>query len=154
MWVPTDYFFEQALLELSENSPSSPFIGVLAGAYIGLGVAPTPGLSRGTVLSQITEANFPGYARQPLTWRLPYFGTNGLWNLEAGCVHWQPTGSLAGNLCTLSFIVTAISGGQLLMASIFTPPGEDLSNVQDALTVVARFGMDPLANWGDCTPVN
>lgn len=154
MWVPTDYFFEQALLQLSENSPSSPFIGVLAGSYVGLAVAPTPALNRKTVLSQLVEATFPGYSRLLLDWRLPYFGTNSLWDLEAHCVHWQPTANDANQVMTVAFVVTAPVGGQLLLTTLLPNNGVDLSVTQDALTGIVRFGMDPLANWGDFTQVD
>jgi len=154
VWVPTDYFFEQALLQFSEDSVSSPFIGVLAGAYVGLGINPVPALNRGTLLSQIVEASFPSYARKPLTWRLPYFGVNGLWDLEAECVHWQPTGPDANQVVTCAFVATAISGGQLLLATTLPSPGVDMSSIQDALTGIVRFGLDPLANYGDFTQVD
>lgn len=147
MWVPTDYFMEQVLLQLSECEASAPFSGVLCGVYVGLATGVPPGLNRSTVLAQFTEAVFPGYARLPLTWRLPYFGTNGLWNLEADCVHWQPTANLAGQIQTSVFVASALSGGQLLLADVFPGPGVDLSNVQDALTMIVRYGFDPTGNY-------
>ena len=154
MWVPSDYYFEQELLGESEDSVSSPFIGCLAGVYLGLFVTPIPALTRGTVLSQFTEATFPGYARLPITWRLPYFGLNGLWNLEGGCLHWQPTSSSSGNLILGAMIVTAVSGGQYLMGLVFPGSGVPMASTQDALTCIPRFGKDPLANWGDCNLVD
>jgi hypothetical protein len=154
MWVPTDYYFEQELLGESEDSVSSPFIGVLADTYLALAVAPFPGLNRGTLLGAFTEPTFPGYARKELVWQLPYFGLNGLWNLEALAVHWQPTANVSGNLILGAMIVTAASGGMLLMAITLPGSGRDMSNIQNALTAIARFGKDPLANWGDLGQVD
>lgn len=154
VWVPSDYYFEQELLGESEDSVSSPFIGCLAGVYLALAVTPFPGLNRSTVLSAFTEASFAGYARQPITWRLPYFGLNGLWNLEGACIHWQPTGSDGTSLVLGAMIVTALTGGMYLMGLPFSSPGVPMSSIQDALTCIPRFGKDPLGNWGDCNLVD
>lgn len=154
MWIPSDYFFEQSLLELSECGASYPFSGVLCQAYLGLAIAPVPGINRATILSQFVEASYPGYARLPLNWRLPYFGSNNLWDLEAVCDHFAPTANDPNQLIQALFIASAVTGGQLLMSMALPLPGIDMSDIQDALTVVVRFGMDPLANWGDATLIS
>lgn len=154
MWVPSDYYFEQELLGESEDSVSSPFIGCLARCYLALAVSPFPGLNRSTVLADFTEPNFPGYARLPIVWRLPYFGLNGLWNLEGGCVHWQPSGPSVNNIVLGAMIVSSITGGMYMMGLTFPGSGVSMNSIQDALTCIPRFGKDPLANWGDCNLVD
>jgi hypothetical protein len=153
-WTPSDYFMEQELLEISECGASAPFSGVLCASYVGLAIAPVPGISRSTVLADFTEASFPGYTRQLLTWRLPYFSEGGLWVLEAACVHWQPTANDAGQLITAAFVVSAASGGQLLLSTALPSPGIPMTSTQDALTAIVRYGLDPNANWGDFTTVD
>jgi hypothetical protein len=153
-WVLTDYMMEQMLLELSECGASAPFSGVLCATYVGLVTAPLPALNRGMLLANFVEAAFPGYVRQLLTWRLPYFSEAGLWVLEAVCDHWQPTGSDAGQLIVGVIIATAATNGQLLAATALPSPGIDMSSPQDALTGIVRFGLDPNGNWGDFTAVD
>lgn len=122
MWVVTYAFLSAVLDALTQASVSAFYEAVLGKTYIGLFIAPTPAPSPQLLLSGITEANYDGYARQPLVWFPPFLDVSGPYVASAQNLHFSPSDALVQNTITGAFIATALSGGLLYMAAAFATP--------------------------------
>ena len=122
MWVATYAFFFAIMDALTQASVSAFYEAVLGKTYLGLYIAPTPAPTPGLLLSGITEANYDGYARQPLTWFPPFIDAAGPMDASAQNLHFSPSDALVQNTITGCFIATALSGGLLYLAAAFATP--------------------------------
>jgi hypothetical protein len=151
VWIASLLFLQRMAAALVANQASGAYAGPLEAVYLGLYTNPTPVLNYNSTLANITEATFTGYVRKELVWDSAYFGAELYEYLEAGSLHWQPTDAVAPNVVTGLFIADAVSAGNLLLSGVFPPPGIPMSSSLNALTVIARFGLNSAQNWGDFT---
>ena len=66
VYVPTNFFLNKLLAQTILHAQAGPYSGVLDGMFLGLGQIPTQTLSPSQGLTSITEANYTGYAGQPV----------------------------------------------------------------------------------------
>lgn len=151
MWIPSLSFMRRSLLSIADPMLSGAVSGPLGAAWLGLYILPTPVLSYQSVMDDITEATFHTYSRKELVWDLPYFGSELLYFLEAASLHWQPSDSAVPNTITGLFVADAETDGNLLLSTPVPAPGIPMSTPLNALTIIARFGLDSSGNWGDFT---
>lgn len=149
MYVPTNFFLQKLLAQLVDHAVAGPFSGVLDGTYVGLGQQPTGTLSPSQGLSGITEANYDGYARLPLTWRGPYQTYPGSGSLQADNVFFQATGSVVGNQITSMFVADALTGGNLLFSEILPGGLIPMTGPTSAFGMAVLFQLAIGANYGD-----
>jgi hypothetical protein len=93
--------------------------GVLTGLQIGLftnDLAP----SNLTLLSDLTEASFDGYARQNITWDSIFRGQSGAYHVNSQLVQFASTDSTNPQICYGYFVVTGTgSTATLLFTEMF-----------------------------------
>ncbi len=122
MWVATYFFLLSVLDALTQASVSAFYESVLGKTYCGLYIAPTPAPTPGLLMSGVTEANYDGYARQPLVWFAPFLDAAGPADAAAQNLHFSPSDAVVPNTITGAFIASTLSGGQLLLAAAFATP--------------------------------
>ncbi len=149
MYVPTNFFLQKLLAQLIDHAVAGPYSGLLDGTYVGLGQQPTGTLTPNQGLSAITEANYDGYARLPLTWRGPYQTLSGSATLQADNVFFQATDTTVPNQITTMFVADALTAGNLLFSEVL--PG----GIIPMIAPTSAFGMAVLfqlalgTNYGD-----
>lgn len=134
---------------LNEHVASGSYSGPLYGAYLGLGVAPTPPFTELSVIGNVTEPLYTGYARQAIVWGTTYETAGQLQVLPAGSLTFQPSDAVHPSTITAVFIADALTAGNLLAGLLLPTPGVPLADATAALTLLVRFGMDYNGNWGD-----
>lgn len=147
MWTATFFFLASVMDALGAATISAFYESVLGKTWLGLFIAPTPAPTPAMLLANITEANYDGYARQPLVWFPTFLDAAGPQDLAAQNLHFAPNDALVPNTITGAFIVTAASGGQLYLAAMFAVPVA-LPGPQYALNVAPVFQMAYTANYG------
>ena len=122
MFTATYYFLLAIMDALALKSGSQLYEALLSNTWFGLYQAPTPSPSPGLTMSQITEANYDGYARQALVWFAPFLDAAGPADLAAQNLHFAPNDALVPNTITGGFIANAVSGGILFLAAALAQP--------------------------------
>jgi hypothetical protein len=115
--VPTDYFFKKCILNVTIGTPG---VAVLFGAKLGL-FTNTPPLSQTTVLADLTEPTFAGYAQQAVGWSAAFQQPDFSWATQGGLYTFQATNDLTPTVVTGCFLVDG-GGTQLIMAEMFDTP--------------------------------
>lgn len=149
MYVPTNFFLQKLLSQLVDHAVAGPFSGVLDGTFIGLGQQPTGQLNPDAGLSAITEANYDGYARLPLTWRGPYRVISGSAKLQADNVFFQATGAVVANQITSMFVADALTAGNLLFSEVLPGGIIPMTGPTSAFGLAVLFQMAFGADLGD-----
>lgn len=130
------------------------YAGTLVGAWLGLYTA-GPAWGINNVLSQYTEANYNGYARQQIVWGDEGVDVTFRPEVFGSALQFQPTGNLVANTIIGTFIASASSGGQLLAVGQLTT-SKVLNVTTDTLTIVPRFavpGVITPVDWGEIVGV-
>lgn len=139
-WVPTFAFLKAVMQSLMEGPASAGWTAVLEAVYIGLGIAPTPAPSNAMLMSDITECNYTGYARQPVVWYPTYRTSTGPQVLEGHSLRFQPTDAVTPNQGTVVFVASALTAGTLYLAQALNPV-INLSDADHGATVDPWFQM-------------
>lgn len=140
MQVVTDYFLKGC----ATNLKGTALDGVLKGAKVGLFVN-TPSLSQGTVIGDLTEPTFAGYAQQAVTWSGPFQQPDLSWADQGGLYTFQATDDLTPTVVTGVFLVDS-AGTHLIAAELLAPPIALPSSAQ-ALLVSPQIASGN-ATWG------
>ena len=151
MWVATFAFLAAVMNNLVAHNLSAFYNGVLQAVYAGLYISPTPAPTPGLILSGITEANYQGYARQPVVWFPTFIDSAGPQDLAAQNMQFTPTGSATGNTITGAFIATALTGGVLYLAATLPVPVA-LPSPGYALDLSPVFQLSYQNNYGTPMP--
>lgn len=140
MLVPTAAALEAWIADMTADSTW------LGGCSVGLYVnVITP--SDGTLLSNLVEANYDGYARKVShTWGTVFKDPNGLYSQQAQQLVFQPTGSSTMNTCQGLF-VTGSDSTKLLGVEPFNAP-IPLTGPLTNITITLRVGNDAAGKWG------
>lgn len=137
-FVTTEYFDNLAALALKASVTSGDFAGPLTGSKVGLFVNNiTPGKS--SIVSELTEASFAGYAKRSLTFGLPKRDENGNIGMDSGLSTWQPTDGVLPQTA-YGYFVTNSAGTQLLGGAKFENP-QTLTDALSALEVVVNVNV-------------
>jgi hypothetical protein len=151
MWVATYFFLLSIMDALTQASVSAFYESVLGKTYCGLFIAPTPAPTPGLLMSGITEANYDGYARQPLVWFAPFLDSAGPADAAAQNLHFSPSDANVPNTITGAFVASALTGGQLLLAAAFATPVA-LTSPLLALNLAPVFQLPFTVNYGGPFP--
>jgi hypothetical protein len=151
MWVWTQYMYVLLADSLTRTMGGSPTVGPLEACYLGLSVAPTPAYRFASLIADITEANYDGYARQEVVWYPPYVSTQGPVTVEGASLFFAPTDAVLAATITGVFLATAPSGGLLLGGAPLAVPYPILANPLTALTIVPAVQLPLGAVWGGVT---
>jgi hypothetical protein len=143
VFTPTRAFLEGMLN--AEGSGTFTAHTKLNGAFLGLYtnlVQP----SVNTVLADLHQATFTGYALAALTWNVPFTGEGTLSLIEANKVDWRASDTVTPNNIMGHFIVGDDSVTLLLVEPF--PGPIPLPSADYLIADVARVGLDPTANFG------
>lgn len=115
------------------------YTGALYGAYLGLFTAISPPASPDSVLADLTEATFAGYARQAVTWAAETDSSDGFAQLLGGLLSFTPTDAVTPNTIVGVFLASAITAGTLWSLEML-PAAIPLVNTHTTLNYVPAFG--------------
>jgi hypothetical protein len=135
MWVMTSAVLKLLLLALSEPAGSSGFSGPFAACYVGLLIDPTPDLTSNTVLADVTEASYDGYARQLVVWYPPFISSEGPYLLEGHSQIYTPTDTTVANNITGVMLCSALTAGQYLCGMLSFPTTYPLTGPTQSMVV-------------------
>jgi hypothetical protein len=139
MWTVTTVLLQAILDAIYGHALPSGLVGPLDAVYVGLYIAPTAPINQNSLLSNITEATYDGYARQEIVWFPTFIDQAGPQTLEGASLFFSPTDATVPNTITGIFIASALTGGVLLAAQALATPGVPLIGPSNALTVVPQF---------------
>lgn len=144
MWVPTqDYLNACVANQVTAGSDSTHTLG---SSSVGLGkaaLAPTVN----TKMSDISEANYTGYARKAAAFvATGIIGDGGITYVEGDSLKFLPSDTITPNTIYYEFLVGSDSA--TLLAVEVLDALVPLTGPHTQLTVVPRFGLDPNANYG------
>lgn len=148
MYVMSYFLLAKMLAQLIDHAIAGPFSGVLDGCFVGLAKSPTGQLNPSQGLSAITEANYSGYARLPLTWHGPYQSPTGNESIQADGNYFVPTDALVSNQITGMFVADALTAGNLLLSQQLPGGPVFLSNPTTAFSLSLIFQLQSLSNFG------
>jgi len=107
---------------------------LLVGAKVGL-FSGSPNLTVATVIGDLTEAVYTGYARQSLgTLSAQYTDDNGDEQRDSALLTFAPSGSTTGDVITGWFLVD--SGGTMLLGAEYLDSPKTMSGADDHLPIV------------------
>lgn len=136
MWQFTTGLMQSLLGAWLHTPGTSPFTGPLDAVYLGLCTAPTPMFQKTSVMSDVTEPLYSGYARQSVVWFATYVDLAGNWEADGQLLFFQPTGSTASPNVTGCFLASAAAAGTLLAGMLFAPNVYQLTSTSDGLPIV------------------
>lgn len=145
MWVPSRTFLNSIARGVGTDTLGT--VGGLKGSWLGLvREAFTPTVD--TVLGDLVEANFQGYARSHQTANWSQVVAQDGKSLEQGLpVLWAMTGDDSPNTIFGHFLVG--NDSITLLASEVFNAEIPLANTGDGFPDTPLFGFDPSANYGD-----
>jgi hypothetical protein len=138
------------LSDVLQPASQTTVAGTLQTVYLGLFTA-GPAWAIGNVLSQYTEANYAGYARQQIVWGDRGIDANSRPNVIGSALQFQPTGNAPANTIVGAMLCDAVSAGNLLAVGQLTQ-SKVLGQTTDTLTIVPRFAIPGVINpvdWGE-----
>ncbi len=153
MLVAQQALLTKILAQLIEHAVAGPYSGALDGVFIGLSKPPTGTLTSNSPFTAITEANYDGYARQPIVWRAPYVEIGGAISLQSAQTYWTPTDTLIQNTINGMFVADALTAGNLLASEIFAVP-QPLAGPQNAFSLALIFALGANNNYGGSVIIN
>jgi hypothetical protein len=116
MQVPIDYFLKQ----LATGAVGTALDGVLKNAKLGL-FTNAVNLTQQTLLADLVEPTYTGYARQIVTWEPIYQQPDGSWTNQGGALFWQMGDDLTPTVVLGLFLVDS-GGTHLLLAENLADP--------------------------------
>jgi hypothetical protein len=127
---------------------SGAYSGPLYQPYLGLYTAISPSASPDSVMANITEASFTGYARlQNTTWSGPSYAAAGLAEILTQLLEWTPTdGAVPQNIAGV-FWADALTAGNLLGVDPFPSPFP-LPDQFSTLAWVGKLALQLAADYG------
>lgn len=148
MWVMTAYLLNLLLLAFKGTAGSSGSIGPFQTCWVGLLVNPTPQLSSATKLSDVTEASYPGYARQLVVWYPPFISAEGPYLLEGHSQIYTPTAFGSPQNITGVMICDAPVGGNYLCGTLTTPTVYPLTDPTQSMIVDPEISLPFTSIYG------
>lgn len=145
MIVGTNYFWSKTLAAMADHTAAGNFDGPLSPTLLTLRLMSAPAvLSRNTVLTDLAEATFDGYAAvSPVVWLSTYQLATGAYVLQSQITQFLATGNVVLNTLYGWWIETSADSGKLLVAELFPAPiGEFGLGFSLNLTVPLQVG-DP-----------
>ena len=125
----------------------------LHGQWIGLYKAIDAPLGPNLKMADLTECNYPGYARQQLgTWNGPYIDTNTQAAINAPSMYFACSDTTTPNSVLGAFYGSASAAGTLKLVDNFPAP-MGMGTPSDAFTYIPGVGLDPAGNYGGGTVV-
>lgn len=149
MYVPSRFLLNKLMTQLIDHAVAGPFSGVLDGIFMGLYIAPTPGLTPQSTMNNITEATYTGYARQAVVWHAPYIDPANAESIQAASLIWQPTDGVTPNQITGIFVADANAAGNLLLSSRLPGTGIPLGDATMAFGAALLFQLSYTGDYGD-----
>lgn len=146
-WVVTYAFLQGVIGDLIGYDPSSGEAGVLKAVYTALFVVGSPAPGNGSTLATQTEATYDGYVRQPIVWFPTDFNPLGQQEIIAANQQFRPTDATVPNTITQIGIVSALTGGSLLLLAALANP-VNLNNPTTMLTVANVFQLSYAGAFG------
>lgn len=143
-------------------TPTLPFLtgvaanmiaGLLTSVKVGL-FTNTPTLGRATVLSDLTQPTFTGYAEQAVTWGAA--GEDNLGNIiyTGGLLTFQPSATTAlPQTATGWYIEASIAMTETLLLAEYLPSPYTFNGTLDQLSLAPTFVTPNQNVWGDATVV-
>lgn len=120
----------------------------LGNGSIGLIAAPFSGNPSLGLVSQITEANYPGYSRQSLgETSVTFNSSDGNTYIEFSTLRFQPTGSSTVNTIYGLFMTPGNDSTKIFFTDTLTTP-VGFSGTANQLTITPRVGLNPSGNFG------
>jgi len=145
MWIPTRGWMNAMLSQIFQGS--TPVGYIVANGFVGLVKAPfAPSVD--SVLSDFPEADYSGYARQPAAggWVGPFIGEGNFSLVQLPSMLFQPNDTITFNVIYGAMLIgndsVTLLGGEVFDAPI------PLNSVLNQLTIIPRFGLSPLSNYG------
>ncbi|HXG48563.1 MAG TPA: hypothetical protein VNO52_13115 [Methylomirabilota bacterium] len=146
MFVPTKALLQDKLNVLKVDQAVTPTTSKLFGAKIGLftnAVVP----SKDTVLADLTEANYTGYAQSAaVQWSNVFDDLSQKPSIRSQSVLFKPTGNAQLNTIRGAFLVAA-DGVTLLGVELFNNPIVQ-GDADDGFTYACTYSEDPNGNHG------
>lgn len=146
MFVPTRALLADIASFISTDQSAAANNCKLFGAKVGLikaAVAP----SKDTVLADVMEADFTGYAQKAVTaWTAVFDDLSGKPSVRTGSNHWQPTDAVSPNVIYGQILVDT-AGTTLLGVEIFDTP-VNLPDANEAFDSEVTFSFPTGALWG------
>lgn len=143
------------LSDVLQPASQTVVAGTLYTVYCGLYTA-GPAWAIGNVLSQYTEANYNGYARQRIVWGDEGIDLTLRPSVFGGALQFQPNGSAVSNTIIGAFVADALTAGNLLAVGQLTT-SKVLNVPTDVLLIVPRFaipGVITPVDWGEIVGVS
>ncbi len=141
MLIPTRAFWSAMLAALFQHVVAGNYSGPLYGAYVML-FTNTPQLSPDSVLADLTETVYTGYARQAVgAVQAAYIGASGNPTQNAPLLQFQPTGTAVGEVIMGVALVSAAINGTLLAAEMLPDP-LPMRKTTDNITVLVQLELD------------
>lgn len=137
MLTLTRYAMQQVLTDLNTHVASGNYDGVLRGAKMLLYTAVTGGETVDSVLADVTECDFTGYAQQAVTWAGPYASMGSGYELVGSLTNWSPSDGVTPNVA-LGWGLVDSGGTHLLALERFDNP-VSLIDAFSYLGVVPKF---------------
>lgn len=131
---------------------AGPTAGPASGLFAGLFTQNVP-VTPQTVLTDLTEAAYPGYARLAVVWGADLVGANGAWDVPSGALEYRSTGVVSpSELVYGLFLVVGLAGATLIAAELFSAPvGFALAG--DGFTAVIQWHSDAQLGTGGTTVI-
>lgn len=128
--------------------------GTLNAVFCGLYTARAVPITPTILIADLTQATYTGYARQAITpWTSAYLSSTGLIIIDGPGLHFVPTDAVTPNTIMGWFIASLAAGGILLAIEELATP-VPLLTADSTLTIVPRYGHDPLGTYPDSPEVS
>lgn len=148
--VGTDYFWQKIAAAAAKHVLAGNFDGPLSPLLLTVRLlAAQYNITRNTVIADLLEATFTGYAAiSPPTFLGVYQLPSGAWVVQTDALQFLQTGTGILNTVYGWSLETSADAGQLLLAEMFpTPVQMNAANVAINLSIPIQFG-DPATPLG------
>lgn len=155
MLVASNYFNKKALGNLKQHTASGAFDAVLSPALLTVSLFQNNiGLTPDTVLSQLTVADFSGYADiTPVVWGSIFQDGLGNYVQESALMQFLQTANTIVNTVYGYYVATSVDSGQLLISELFAAPVQ-MSGPDRAINLALRLLLGPESVLGSALLLN
>jgi hypothetical protein len=140
-------------LAFLQGVSANTIAGILTGSMAML-FTNNPTLGRSSVIADLVEPTFTGYARKAVTWGAAGEDTVGNVRNSSGLLVWQPSATTAlPQTANGIAIMATISMTDTLLLAEYLPVGFNFVDVLSQLSAIATYLATNQAIWGDLTVV-